>query len=104
VKARWPSSSCMNTSRRCKNGNRYVPIILHPSRSDPRYETKCCWLREMFTNGGPLGPFANVPDLWPRRVLRFLKEQTRHEAFSGDQPSHCPLYRTRGKLAMVLRG
>jgi len=46
----------------------------------------------VFENEGPLGPSENVPHLWPRRVLRFFEEQTRHEALSRDQPSHRPLY------------
>jgi hypothetical protein len=104
VRGRWPSSSCMNTSRRCEKGKRHVPINLYPSRPDPQCYAERRWLRGMYTNEGPLGPFTNVPHLWPRRMLRFFKEQACHEAFSRDQSSHCPLYRTRGKLAMVLRG
>jgi hypothetical protein len=38
------------------------------------------WLRGMFEDGRHVGPSANVPDLRPRRVLRFPKNKhaTKH--------------------------
>jgi len=44
----------------------YAPTILHTSQPDTRPQTARPRLRGVFENEGPLGPFENVPYLWPR--------------------------------------
>ena len=41
--------------------------------------------------------------LRPRRLLRLVEEQTRHEALPVDDPSGHPVVRKRGRLEVVLR-
>src|SRR5258708_440522 len=54
-------------------------------------------------DGRALGAPALVPDLRPRRLLRRLAEQARHQAFPCDQaPDHEELRAGRG-LGVVLR-
>ena len=42
-------------------------------------------LRGVPADGGHLGPPAPLPDLRPRRLLRFLEEQARHQALPRHQ-------------------
>jgi hypothetical protein len=43
----------------------------------------------MFENGRYVGPLETLSGVWPRWVLRFVKEQARYETLSSDQaPDH----------------
>ena len=41
---------------------------------------------------------ANVPDLWPRRLLRFVEEQARNQAFQEHTSPAGPFHRARREL------
>jgi len=49
-----------------------------------------------------VGAPAHVPDVRPRRLLRFEPTPTRERTFSHDRPSGDALGRARGGLAVVL--
>jgi hypothetical protein len=66
------------------NGNRSMSA----RQGNQESAAKCKWLRGMFEIGRHVGPSANVPDLRPRWMLRFLQEQACHQAFSPDETSH----------------
>ena len=51
---------------------------------------------------GRLGTLAALPDLWPRRLLRFLTEPARHQALPRHRPSGHEVVRARRKLGLVL--
>ena len=67
-----------------RKANHYAPTILHTPKPDPQRQAEHPRLRGVFENEGPMGPLENVPYLWARQLLRFFKEQARHEAFSRD--------------------
>src|SRR6185312_2649456 len=49
-----------------------------------------------------LGAPAPVPDVWPRRLLRFVARPPRAPACASDRPPDRPVLRARGGLALVL--
>src|SRR5579871_34613 len=53
-------------------------------------------------DGRHVGPSSAVPFVRPCRLLRFLEEQARHEAFSFERSSDCAFARARRKLEVVL--
>ena len=58
----------------------------------------------MLGDGRYLGSPPALLGMWPRRLLRFIQEQARHQALSSDQTSHHAVVRAGRKLALVLRG
>jgi hypothetical protein len=61
---------------------------LFSPESDQGRKAADAWLRGMPENARHLGPSAAVYGMRPRRVLRFIEEQARDEAFSRDETPH----------------
>ena len=78
---------------------------LHPRRPDQAH--RAAWtdsrLRGMPQDWQLVGPPADVPDLRPDRLLRFLAKPPRQPARPPGQPSHRSLGGTRRGLELVLR-
>jgi len=49
-----------------------------------------------------MGPPETLPELRSGGLLRFIKEQARHQALSQDLTSDYQIVRARRKLALVL--
>src|SRR5579862_9063034 len=61
-------------------------------------------LRRVPQDRGFMGPSADVSRMWPRRLLRFVKEQACHEALPSLQSPDHALDRAGGVVELVLRG
>jgi hypothetical protein len=61
-------------------------------------------LRRVPENGRQLGPFAVVPGVRARGMLRFFEEQTRYKAFSRFETSGCAITGAGRTMDVVLRG
>ncbi len=77
---------------------------LSARKRDPQGDAEWPRLQGVPRDGRYLGPPEGMSYLRSRRVLRFLQEQTRHEALSPDQASHHSVFRAGRELALVLRG
>src|SRR5882762_8015054 len=77
---------------------------VHAPQSDPARQTQDQGLRGMPQDGRHLGSSSLVFELRPRRLLRLLEKQARHETLSRREASRRPLAGTGRELDVVLRG
>src|ERR1700733_4817573 len=96
--------NCGTREKETQGGLDGYPGRMSARQRNQERETKRQRLRRMFEDGRLMGPPAHVPHLRPRRMLRFLQEQTRYEALSSDEAPHHAIRGTRRRLALVLRG
>src|SRR4051812_47640686 len=76
---------------------------LHPSRPDaPGRAPHSRGLRGVPAARHAVGASAPVPQLWPRRLLRFVARPPRAPARASDRPPDRPVLRARRGLALVL--
>src|SRR5947209_18676129 len=66
---------------RCANGR------MQAFKRDPNYDDGQARLRRVREDGRFVGAPAAVPDLRARGLLRFVEEQTRHQAFPPGETS-----------------
>jgi hypothetical protein len=83
VRVRWPSSSCMSTSRRGEKGEHYAPTILHTSPPDTRRQTERLRLRGVFEMKDRWGHLRMC--LSCGRVVFYVKDLQRSLVFYRDQ-------------------
>jgi signal transduction histidine kinase len=90
-----------------------LPIVGAPkgsaneNRSAPRRSSRPApqesRLRRLPQNRRFVGPPARLPDVRPRRLLRFLPQPPRHQALSHQPPPDRAIHRARRRLGLVLR-
>ena len=77
---------------------------MHAPESDSQCDTKRTRLRGLSQDRGHLGSSEALPELRSRGLLRFIKEQARHQALSQDLTSDHQVVRAWRELALVLSG